>query len=93
MGALFALNYIYVERKVLVLRPWRLLWRPLAGSAAMALIGFVALRGWSDIARALLGLVTYGLVIVLLRTIPPGDWERLFRRCPRFCRLHSSRDD
>jgi O-antigen/teichoic acid export membrane protein len=82
MCALLLLNSAYVYRRILPVRPWRLVWQSLTASATMALVVLIMYES-ADYVRGFSGLVVYGILLICLKAIPPSDWLWLRQRLPR----------
>jgi O-antigen/teichoic acid export membrane protein len=80
MSVFFSLNLVYVERNILPSQPWRFVWPSVVSSAVMALVVFAILPAWPAYARGLVGIATYGVLLVGLRAIPADEWAWLRRR-------------
>ena len=74
MGTLFTLNYIYVERHILSVHAWRLVRPILVATGLMAVVVFVALRGWGEWVRVPPGVAVYAILIVGLKAVPTDEW-------------------
>ena len=80
MAVLFSLNAVHVYRRLLSLRWWRLVWKPIVAALALALIFFALPQEWSVWVRAFASVPAYLVVLVVLGAVLKDEWQWLGQR-------------